>query len=229
MKILISVAHYLPGYKSGGPIRTIANLVDKLGDEFELKIVTADRDSGDEKPYPNIKVAAWNSVGKAEVFYMPQKKRSLRNFKRILCSTEYDILYLNSFFSPHFTIKLLILRRLSLVPDRPLVVAPRGEFSPGALGLKSFKKRLYIMVAKVLELYKGAVWQASSKHEETDIRQWFGKEVRVVIAPNLPPSNNVADESAVVRDKPKGCLKIDRKSTRLNSSHIPLSRMPSSA
>ena len=28
---------------------------------------------------------------------------------------------------------------------------------------------------------------------------------------------------------PNGTIKIDRKSTRLNSSHIPLSRMPSSA
>ena len=67
MRILTSVGYYLPGYKSGGPIRTIANLVDRLGDEFQFKIVTADRDSGDEKPYRNIKVADWNSVGNNNV------------------------------------------------------------------------------------------------------------------------------------------------------------------
>lgn len=208
MKILTSVAHYLPGYKSGGPIRTIANLVDKLGDEFELKIITADRDSGDEDPYPNIKMADWNSVGKAEVFYMPPKRYSLRDLKILLCSTEYDILYLNSFLSPHFTIKPLLLRRLRLIPDRPLIVAPRGEFSPGALGLKSLKKRAYIALAKALGLYNGSIWQASSEHEEADIRHWFGTEVRVMIAPDLPPVINAVDKTKAVKGKTKRYLKI---------------------
>jgi len=56
MKILTSVGYYLPGYKAGGPIRTLANMVDKLGDDFQFKIVTADRDFDDMKPYPEIKL-----------------------------------------------------------------------------------------------------------------------------------------------------------------------------
>ena len=206
--ILTLVAYYLPGYKAGGPIQTLANMVGKLGDEFQFKIITADRDFDDTKPYPGIKLDGWNRVGKADVFYMSPNRRSLRDFKRLLFSTQYDILYLNSFFSPHFTIKPLLLRRLRLIPDRPLVIALRGEFSPGALGLKSFKKRVYITVAKVLGLYEGAVWQASSEHEEIDIRQWFGNDVQVVIAPNLPPVINAADEPRAVKGKTKGCLKI---------------------
>jgi len=208
LKILTSVGYYLPGYKAGGPIRTLTNMVDHLGDEFKFKIVTADRDFGDNKHYPGIKIDGWNRVGKAEVFYMSPNRRSLSDFKRLLCSTEYDVLYLNSFFSPHFTIKPLLIRRLRLIPDRPLVVAPRGEFSPGALGLKSFKKRVYITAAKALGLYKGVVWQASSEHEEADIRCWFGSDARVVAAPNLPPVINAADESKAVKSKIKGCLKI---------------------
>jgi len=66
--ILTSVGFYLPGYKAGGPIRTLANMVDKLGDEFEFKIVTADRDFDDTKAYPGIKVDDLNKVGKADVF-----------------------------------------------------------------------------------------------------------------------------------------------------------------
>jgi glycosyltransferase involved in cell wall biosynthesis len=208
LKILTSVGFYLPGYKAGGPIRAIANMVDRIGDEFEFKIVTLDRDYDDTKPYPGIKIDGWDRVGKAEVFYMSPKRRSLRNFRRLLCSTEYDILYLNSFFSPHFTIKPLLLRGLRLIPDRTLVIAPRGEFSPGALGLKWLKKRVYILAAKALGLYRGTLWQASSEHEEVDIRRWFGKKVKVVIAPDLPPLVNAAYEPAVVRDKVKGCLNI---------------------
>jgi glycosyltransferase involved in cell wall biosynthesis len=206
--ILTFSGFYLPGYKAGGPIRTLVNMVDHLGGEFQFKIVTANRDFGDTKAYPGIKVDDWNRVGKAEVFYLSPQKRYLRDFKRLLCSTEYDILYLNSFFSPHFTIKPLMLRRLRLIPDKPLILAPRGEFSPGALGLKSLKKRVYLLVAKAFGLYRGVVWQASSKHEEADIRRWFGRDAQVVVAPNLPPMVHSADELPPKSGKIESCLKI---------------------
>ena len=44
--ILSFAGHYLPGYKAGGPIRSIANMVDQLGDEFDFRIVAGDRDLG---------------------------------------------------------------------------------------------------------------------------------------------------------------------------------------
>lgn len=209
MQILILTGWYLPGYKAGGPIRTLANMVDRLGDDFQFKIITSDRDFKDDAVYSGIKVDEWNRLGKAaEVFYMSPKKRSLRDFKRLFRSTGHEVIYLNSFFSSHFTIKPLLLRRMRLIPDKPLVIAPRGEFSPGALGLKSFKKRAYLLVAKALGLYNGIVWQASSENEEVDIKRWFGRKMQVVCAPNLPPVDNAAGESAVERNKAKGCLKI---------------------
>ncbi len=178
------------------------------GHEFEFKIVTADRDFDDTKSYPEIKLDGWNRVSKADVFYMSPKMRSLRGYKKILCSAEFDIIYLNSFFSSHFTIKPMLLRRLQLIPDKPFILAPRGEISPGALGLKSFKKRVYILAAKAFGLYRGVLWQASSKHEEADIRQWFGRDVQVVVAPDIPPVIHSADELLPKSEKTKGCLNI---------------------
>jgi glycosyltransferase involved in cell wall biosynthesis len=208
MQILTFVTYYLPGYKAGGPIRTLANMVDRLGDEFQFKIVTADRDFKDDSAYQGITVGHWSRVGKADVCYMSPKMLSLGRFKKILCSTEYDVVYLNSFFSPYFTIKPLVLRRLRLIPDKPLIIAPRGEFSPCALRLKRFKKRVYITVAKVLGLYKEIIWQASSEYEEADIQRCFGNGARVIIAPDLPPVINAADKPTVIRNKTKGSLKI---------------------
>lgn len=208
MQILTFVGFYLPGYKAGGALRTIANMVDHLGDEFQFKVVALDRDFDDTKPYPGIKINGWSKDGKAEVFYMSPKRRSLSDFKKLFCSTGYDVIYLNSFFSPHFTIKPLLLRRLRLIPDKPLTIAPRGEFSPGALGLKGLKKRVYLLAAKALGLYRGVLWQASSEHEEADIRQWFGEDVSVAVAPDLPPLFQPADELPSNRGKSKGCLGI---------------------
>ena len=50
-----------------------------------------------------------------------------------------------------------------------------------------------------------------------------------VISTYLLPEMNLRLRSKIMRMKPGTRVVADRKSTRLNSSHIPLSRMPSSA
>lgn len=186
--ILTFAAFYLPGYKAGGPIRTIANLVDALGDEFDFRIVTSDRDATDTKPYPNVATqAGWTSVGKATVLYLSPADRSLKKIARILNETPHDVLYLNSFFDPDFTLKPLIARRLGLAPRKPTVLAPRGEFSPNALELKAWKKKPFLLAAHVAGLYRDLTWQASSEHEKANIRRSRGNAAaNIRIAPNLP-------------------------------------------
>lgn len=186
--ILTFIHYYIPGYKSGGPLRTIANMVDRLGDEFHFKIITTDRDALDTQPYPDIKVDSWNRVGKADVYYCSPGKQSIGDFKRVIQQTECDVLYLNSFFDPTFTGKPLVLRWLRRLPDRPVVLAPRGEFSGGALRLKAGKKKAYISITKGLGLYRDLIWQASSEYEADDIRRSMGSTAsRIIIAQNLPP------------------------------------------
>src|SRR6266550_7544221 len=87
--VLVLVRYYLPGYKSGGPVRTIANLVDHLSDDLEFRIVTRDRDSLDELPYPGIKVDAWNRVGKALVYYISPAKQTISGLFKLLKDTPY--------------------------------------------------------------------------------------------------------------------------------------------
>jgi glycosyltransferase involved in cell wall biosynthesis len=96
-----------------------------------------------------------------------------------------SVLYLNSFFSPFFSVQALLLRKIGLINGVPVIVAPRGEFAPKALESKSPKKRAYISVAKGLDLYRGVIWQASSTHEAENIRQCFGDDVQVAVVPNL--------------------------------------------
>ena len=52
--ILIFIDWYLPAYKAGGPVRSIANLVENLKNDFIFKIVTGDRDLGDTKPFEQV-------------------------------------------------------------------------------------------------------------------------------------------------------------------------------
>ena len=189
--VLISVPYYLPGYRSGGPVRSINNMVNGLSKYFDFRIVTSDRDLGDIRPYPTVSVNAWNQVGQAQVYYASPTWRCFRLWVRLLNETPHDILYLNSFFHPRFTICPLVVRRLDLIPPRPLVLATRGELSRGALSLKWLKKRAYILLARPLGLYRNILWHASSRLEAQDIRRAKGilahkLQVAVAIASDLP-------------------------------------------
>lgn len=184
--ILCLISEYLPGFRSGGPIRTIANLINQLGDEFEIRVICRDRDLGDSFSYSNIKIDRWNTVGKAKVFYASNKMISFSGMGKLLKETRYDILYLNSFFSFNFTIIPLFLRYFGLVKQKPCAIAPRGEFAKNAMALKKEKKRLYLWLVKFFRLYKNLYWQASSHFELTDIKREVGEVAKIIkIAPDL--------------------------------------------
>lgn len=188
--ILTFVPYYLPGYKAGGPVRTIANLVEHLGDEFQFRIITSDRDANDAAPYPSVTQDTWTRVGKARVFYSSPRSRTFKGWQALISNTSYDVLYLNSFFSSDYTIKPLVLRRLGLLPERPVILAPRGEFSKGALAMKWGKKRIYLVLARLIGFCRDLLWQASSQYEVQDIRRMTGPGQSICVAPNLPTSSN---------------------------------------
>jgi glycosyltransferase involved in cell wall biosynthesis len=185
--ILIFVHYYLPGYKSGGPVRTIANMVEALGNEFEFRIVTSDRDFLDVVPYSDITSDVWMCVRNAWVYYVSPERRKLFTWMRLIRETPHDMLYLNSLFDPVYTLLPLLARRLAGSQRRPVVVAPRGECSPGALrGKKRWKKEAFLFVARRAGLYRNVIWHASTEDEAQLIRRQFGKAARMVIARNLP-------------------------------------------
>lgn len=184
--ILTFVSHYLPGYRGGGPIRTIANMVERLGDEFDFRVITSDRDLNDEFPYRSVKVGAWNTVGKAEVFYAGPAQRSLRALAGLMRRTPHDLVYLNSFFNPVFSLRPLLARRIGLVARKPLLIAPRGELSDGAFRLKRWKKAPFTTLARFTRIFDDATWHASTEFEASDIYRMLGQQIgHAVVAKNL--------------------------------------------
>ncbi|MBR4731246.1 MAG: hypothetical protein IK081_00600, partial [Lachnospiraceae bacterium] len=71
-KIMIFIGGYLPGKKYGGPVTSISNFADYLGDEYEIRIVCNNHDLKETAPYKNIS-EGWNQVGKANVLYLEDK------------------------------------------------------------------------------------------------------------------------------------------------------------
>ena len=67
--ILVFVHYYLPGYRAGGPVRSLSNLVRALGSTYDFRIVCFERDHGSDQLYTNIETGQWQRQGDALIRY----------------------------------------------------------------------------------------------------------------------------------------------------------------
>ncbi len=185
-RILIFSDYYLPGYKSGGAMRTIVNMVERLGDRYEFYVITRGFDVDEKETYPGMSINDWNQVGKAKVFHAGHGQLNFATIRRVLREAAPDAVYLTSFFSP-FGVKFLTLRRFGMTLDVPVILAPEGEFSLGALTIKSKKKKLFHSLVSSGKLYRNLIWKAAGEPEREDIRRMAGADCEIFIAPNMPP------------------------------------------
>ena len=192
-RVLVFIPNYLPGFKSGGILRTLVNTVDWLADDHEFWIVTRDRDLGETQPYDDIDRDRWQLVDGAMVRYLAPEAINTRAIARLVAETPHDVLHLNSFFDPVFTMKVLMARWRGWLPRVPLLLSPRGEFVEGPLHLKYRKKQVYIALTRLVGFYRGVVWHASSIHEQRDfINVLKVNPGNVKIALDLPSRVNLA-------------------------------------
>jgi len=185
--VLVVMDYYLPAYKAGGPVRSISNMVDLLADEFDFYIVARDRDCDGTEPFAGVETDRWLERDGYHVRYV----RGPGSLRGSFHGISFDLVYLNSFFSS-FAVTTLALRRLGLIRRTPVLLAPRGELSSRALGLKKTKKRLFVTLARWIGLHRGVIWQASSEMERDEIAAYSPGRARVT--PNIPARVEVATE-----------------------------------
>jgi glycosyltransferase involved in cell wall biosynthesis len=144
-------------------------------------------------------------VGPAKVFY--SRTVSMRTIRHCMQAVQPQLIYLNSFFSP-LTRRTLTLRRLGLIPNAKVVLAPRGEFSRGALELKRLRKLAWIETALRLGIYDHILWKASSSYEAVDIQRGLGAIRRLqgrahcTIAPDIALARQ--NDGKALRTKARG-------------------------
>lgn len=191
VRVAALVDYYLPGYLAGGALRTVANMAEQLAGDAEFRVIARDRDFQDTAPYPGVAPGRWSRVADTPVRYLAPHEQTAAALARAVHEARPEVVYLNSCFSPVFAVLPLVLRRLGRLPRVPVVVAPRGELSEGALSLKRGKKVAFLRAARALGLYRGVLWQASSELEAAEVRRWFGAGARVAVAADLrerPPA-----------------------------------------
>ena len=93
----------------------------------------------------------------------------------------------------------LILNRLRMLNECPVVVASMGTFSKEALAQKVFKKKLFIYMFKALGLFKKITWSVTSNLEEHDLKKVIGEKAVCVIAEDLPRHRIVGDRRKYIK------------------------------
>jgi glycosyltransferase involved in cell wall biosynthesis len=112
--------------------------------------------------------------GRAQVFYLNTlRPNQWLRLLRHLRSRHFDVLYVNSLWNPVFTVIPVAAARWQLIQADKVILAPRGELSPGALAIKARKKALFLKVWAPLLRRAGALWHASTGREESEIRALF--------------------------------------------------------
>jgi glycosyltransferase involved in cell wall biosynthesis len=182
-RVLVATDYYLPGFKGGGPIRTIYNLVRSLKDEFDFRILTTDRDLGDVSPYPGIEADRWVEGPDGYVCYLSPRGVGFPALLRAVMDCRPDLLHLNGFFS-RLTVRLLLLRRIGKIGGAGDILAPRGMLSNGSFRLKRWKKAPYVAATSALGFYRGIVWHASNEEEAREIG---GRIPGAANAGSMPP------------------------------------------
>jgi glycosyltransferase involved in cell wall biosynthesis len=177
--ILLISDYFLPGFKGGGPIKSIENLSLKIQNFSRMIILTKDRDFADDSQYKGIVSGRLTKYNCHNVIY--ERRINIFSILKYIKSEDVDLIWINSFFSS-YSVSVLILKKVGLI-DLPIILSPRGELSSGALSLKNKKKNLFLYMSSLINLYKGAVFHSTDKMESEDISKLLN--FNSVCIPNL--------------------------------------------
>lgn len=194
-RILIFIDWFFPGYKAGGPIQSVVNLIHHLGDEYDFYVVTSNKDLGETEGYSGVSYNSWIQKEKYQVIYLDETQQNLKKYKELFRERNYDSIYLNSLFSVNFTLKPLLLATRFEVK---IVLAPRGMLGKGALDIKRKKKQLFLKLFKLSQLSRRITWHATADTEVQEVKQHFGSRAKVHLATNL---SAVMTEAPVLKKK----------------------------
>ncbi len=185
--ILIFIDWFLPGFKAGGPIKSVSNIVSSLHQDFNFYIITSDRDIDDEKPYESEELNKWITKDNYQIAYLSKEKRKDFILETIQ-KQSFDTYYFNSLYSQPYTLEpLRIIKQIKSNPK--IIIAPRGMLGKGALKIKPIKKRIFLTITKLIGFFKNVIWHATDKEEAEDIKLAFGEKTKIFTTPNISVLN----------------------------------------
>jgi len=178
-KVLILTDWFVPGYKAGGPITSIFNMISSLNGDVNFSLFTRNTDWFDNTPF-DLMPDQWLDKYRSKVYY--SSRNHLKGAFKSL-SMKVDVLYINGFYSPLFNsiplIFVLLFKR-----SLKVILAPRGMLNQNAIAIKVKQKRLLIDLLGFLGIEKKVIFHATSMKEKEAILYVYPK-ANIRIASNL--------------------------------------------
>jgi len=182
LDILVYIDWFSPGFKAGGPIRSMVNLAHHMQGDIRFHIISSDQDYMSEVSYDEVPSGEWMSYkGGHEVIYLSKKDQNYRGIKQAIGEKRFDRIYINGLYSKVFSIFPLWIHRHE---RKKITLAPRGMLKASARQFKSTQKSVYLGMAKILGCYRHVRFHATDELEEKDI-QCFSPKNEILLSPNL--------------------------------------------
>jgi glycosyltransferase involved in cell wall biosynthesis len=207
-RILITIDWFLPGTLSGGPVRSYANLIEHLKDDFDFFIITRNTDYGSYEPYKNITPNIWTDFNAStKIYYISADQLNRTHLKKIVDSVNFDIAYINGIYSWYFSIlPIVLLKKIK----KPIIISARGMLNSQAFSVKQRKKKIFLALAKLVKLYKGVIFHATNTDEAESIRTEIDLAAQVSVAANLPRKQTQLKQTKRAKGQPVKFVNIAR-------------------
>ena len=179
-KIFISIPWFLPAYRAGGPVQSIANLVsqDDLG--YHFYIFCGDTDLNGES-LDGISTNEWIDHNKNTRVYYAGAVGRREVLKHEIEKIRPDVIFVIGLFSRDFNIAPFLLKQFDKT-----IISVRGMLHPGALSQKPVKKKVFLTWFKLMGFPAKFRFHATDELEAGYIRQVLGSRASVLVAGNYP-------------------------------------------
>ncbi len=179
-KIFITIPWFHPAYKAGGPVQSIANLVQELDTGYQFYIYCSNEDL-DGLPIDITKTNEWLDYNDHTKVWYARKENRSQELTRVIEQIQPDYLYMVGMYSWHFTLVPLF---FSKGPAK--IISVRGMLHPGALGEKAFKKKVFLQGMKWLGVQKKFAFHVTDATEGEHVKGVLGEDTTLFEAGNFP-------------------------------------------
>lgn len=180
LKILIFIDYYLPGNNSGGPVKSVQNIVNSLSESIEFLIVTRNWDYSSEDEYATTTPNKWSTYEKNKIYYVSKDKLTFKTIRDIINQVEYHSMYINGCYSLYFSIIPTILGT-----KNKTILSLRGMIDEHSLNQKKIKKILFLKVANFFGLYKELIIHTTNNVETKNATKKIKNFSNIFEIPNL--------------------------------------------
>lgn len=172
-RAVVIAPHFEPGYRAGGTLRSLVGIVDTAPLQFEIAVITSDRDLGSKKPYPGLSGQVAPHAKHQVLYVAPRRLLHWVRAWQLIRGTRPQFIYVNSLFNIGFAIAPTMAILCRLVRVDQLVVAPRGQLASGALAAGNPAKKALLRGWKRVARRDGVWFHATDAREREQITAMF--------------------------------------------------------